>query len=77
MLFTTDNSEGKKSTCRVIDVQKDYMELDVTASEKTQNYKIRRDQTYCYYDAFWDQMVTERCTMDDLTGVTTRYLQGG
>ena len=63
---------------RVIDVQRDFMEFEIRNSDgKTQNYKLRRDQTYCYHDVFWDQTVTERCTFDELTGASTRYLQDG
>ena len=61
-------------TLKFFEVQPDYQEFLLTGA-KTQNYKLRRDQTYSYYDIWWNKTMTETCTFDDLTGKTTRYLK--
>ena len=62
---------------RIIDLQKDFEEFELTMLGKTQIYKVWYNQTFTYYDIFEQCNVTEHCTRDELTGKTTRHLQGG
>ena len=51
------------------------MDYQVRLNGKTQSYKLRNNQTYTYYDALYEQEVTEFCEYNAFTRMTTRHLQ--
>ena len=75
LLPETCHLEAKKVILQFTTVTEDTIDYQVKLNSKTQNYKLQRNKTSTYYDAIYEQEVTEFCEYNDFTRMTTRHLQ--